>query len=432
MIKLPKQVNGILQTLENKGFDAYAVGGCVRDALLGKKSLDWDLATNARLEQLVLLFPNADIINEKLGVLRFTYVAEENEIPMVVDLATFRTEKDYTDHRRPDTIEFMADIEADLQRRDFTINAMADNPNRSLIDLYGGQEDIKKRLIRSVGDPLVRFEEDPLRMLRAVRFAAELDFDLHKSVFDAILQKGHLLSKISIDRIRWEFEKIMVAEQAGKGLKMLDGTNLMIYIVGETCAKKMNTREIENFMTLTENIDKTKPVLARRLGLLYLCFEKKRGLAAVEMFNYDNATKQHLIDGIQLSESIYFLSNKIEFKEFIGHIGLERYEYIHNLTKAQRIVYDLSDIKIQNRNYMMDDIKKNKEAIFVEDLAIDGNDIIEEGIAEGEKVGALLLMLTDIVHRNPKENTREDLLKYAKKFAKSKTKATFRKVKWLK
>lgn len=241
MIKLPREIRRIMKELETAGYEVYAVGGCVRDFLLGKNPLDFDLATNAKLEEMTAIFPEAEVISEKYSVIRLDYSNPENEDEgIIADIATYSIDGEYSDYRRPDDVIFTEKIEEDLKRRDFTINAMADNPEKALLDPYGGREDIRERLIRTVGDPKQRFKEDPLRMLRAVRFAAQLDFELHKSVREAIAECSEFLMHVSRDAVRSEFEKIIVTENTGKGLHLLANLNLMKYIVGDDIAGRLS------------------------------------------------------------------------------------------------------------------------------------------------------------------------------------------------
>ncbi|MBK5246199.1 MAG: hypothetical protein JJE49_02855 [Peptostreptococcaceae bacterium] len=426
MIKLPKDVNKVIKALEAAGFETYAVGGCVRDSLLGLAPSDWDIATAAKIKQITEVLPEAKILSEKFGVAQVSF--EDGNI----DIATFRIEGTYSDHRRPDEVKFITSIEEDLKRRDFTVNAIADNPDKPMVDPFGGREDIKERLIKTVGNPAERFEEDPLRMLRAIRLAAELGFDLHKSVSDGILEKKHLIEGLNKERIRNEFEKIMISKNTGKGLRMLAGMGIMQYIVGAERSEKMCKREIENFNLVADNIDTTMPIVDRRLGLFYTVFDEARGLKALKVLEFDGAMEQKLTDALMLVSRLYFLSNKYDFKKFLVKYGMDRYDYLNGLAKAQRIVYDHDEVKIMARAHILEDIRKFKEPIFIEDLAIDGNDIIEDGIAEGEKIGKILLMLIDIVHMKPNLNTRSEMLRYARQFSKSRLAASFRKVKWVK
>ena len=418
MIKLPKDVNKVIKALECAGFETYAVGGCVRDSLLGLSPSDWDLATSAKINEITQVLPEAKILSEKFGVAQVKF--DEGH----VDIATFRIEGPYSDHRRPDEVEFIDLIEEDLKRRDFTVNAIADNPDKAIVDPFNGREDIKARLIKTVGNPGERFEEDPLRMLRAIRLAAELDFDLHKSVCDGILEKKHLIEGLSKQRIRNEFEKIILSKNAGKGLRMLAGMSIMQDIVGAEQSEKMGKREIENFNLVADNIDKTMQISDRRLGLFYTIFEEARGLRAFKYLDYDGAMEQKLTDAVILITQLYFLSNKYDLKRFLVKYGKDRYDYLNGLAKAQRIVYNHDDTKIMARTHILEDIRKFKEPIFIEDLAIDGNDLIEEGIAEGEKIGKILLMLIDVVHMKPDLNTRSEMLRYARQFSKSRLAAS--------
>ena len=233
LVKLPKEIGRIMVKLTDAGFESYIVGGCVRDSILGKKPYDWDLTTNAKVDNLKELFPEARVLSEKFGVVRLEYIEEATdkegniigETGIIADIATYRKEGEYQ-NGRPTEIIFADTIEEDLPRRDFTINAIADSHTK-FIDMFEGREDIRKRLIKTVGDADKRFKEDPLRMMRAVRLAAELDFDLHKSVYDAIIVNRNLLENVSIGKIRDEFVKLVTAEYAGKGLKMLLNMDLL-------------------------------------------------------------------------------------------------------------------------------------------------------------------------------------------------------------
>ncbi|HZK88262.1 MAG TPA: hypothetical protein VFC27_03825, partial [Anaerovoracaceae bacterium] len=157
-----------------------------------------------------------------------------------------------------------------------------------------------------------------------------------------------------------------------------------------------------------------------------------RGIKALKYLEYDGAMEQKLTDAVTLLSQLYFLSNKYDFKKFLVKYSMDRYDYLNGLAKVQRIVYDHDEVKIMARSHILEDIRKFKEPIFIEDLAIDGNDLIEEGIAEGEKIGKILLMLIDIVHMKPNLNTRSEMLRYARQFSKSRLAASFRKVKWIK
>jgi len=432
MIKLPKEVSAIIRTLEAEGYKAYCVGGCVRDSLLGITPIDWDVSTNATIADLKRLFPESKVISEKYSVIRLDHTKHEaDEDGVIADIATFRVEGPYSDFRRPDEVQFVDTIEEDLARRDFTINALADNPNESLVDPYGGRQDLNAKLIKAVGDPEKRFEEDPSRMLRAIRMASELGFDLHKSVYMAIVLKASMMQHVSKEKIKEELERIITSDHAGKGMRMLAGTDLMPFIIGEEIASFMKRREMEDFSVYCDNIGKTKKDHLRRLGLFYLLFDGKRCLSAAGNLPYTKEEMQHFEDQMHYMHKLYFMRTKIELKSFIAKVGMERYLYLHNLAKAQRIVFDQHEDKIMSRELQLKEIMNNKEPIFVDDLAINGDDLIKAGIAEGEAVGEMLKMILDAVHRDPRINQKSQLLKLAMLYKKSWIKRSTRNIKWL-
>ncbi|MDF2655236.1 MAG: tRNA nucleotidyltransferase, partial [Bacillota bacterium] len=251
MIKLPPEIAAIIGTIESAGFEAYAVGGCVRDSILGREADDWDLTTNAAQKDLFLLFPEASVINKRLGVMRVTRDG------ITADIAAFRIDGEYKDYRRPETVLFTGELSEDLKRRDFTMNAIAVNPFRGEIDLYQGREDIEKRLIRGIGNPERRFEEDALRILRGVRFAAQLGFDVETETLQAMKRKTMLLTHISLERVLDEFCKTVRSPSCSKGLKLFSETGAWNYILGEECYRSATSSEWRKLSLLLEGIDNT-------------------------------------------------------------------------------------------------------------------------------------------------------------------------------
>lgn len=422
MIKLPKDVNQIIKTIESAGLEAYVVGGGVRDSLLGMEPEDWDIATSGTIEELLKLLPQAQVIGEKYGVIRIS--TEKRQI----EVATFRKEGIYSDHRRPDEVVFTHDIKEDLQRRDFTVNAIAGHPDKGLVDPYGGVKDIKARLIRTVGVPATRFEEDPLRILRGIRLAAQLDFDLDMDTFKAMQEKVHLLEHLSADRIRRELERIVTAPNSGKGLRICMTSGAMPYIVGD-CYNTASKAEMADLIELAENIDKSRIDKEYRLALLYLCFDRSKAMESIERLHYDKDLEKKLHCGVLYLEDLSFVNQRIDLKQFICKMGQEMYDYLESLAKQQRKVYDFTEYKIRNRMVILENIQECREPIFIGDLAVDGNDLKDLGL-EGEEIGKMLQMLLDVVHKKPAENRRDLLLKKAKEFQKNPFIALFRKVRW--
>lgn len=219
--------------LREAGHQAYLVGGCVRDLLLGLEPNDYDIATDARPERLLELFPGAEQVGAHFGVIRVVEATAE------VEVATFRSDRRYRNGRHPEQVEFESDPRQDALRRDFTINALLLDPERrQVLDFVGGREDLDRRLIRSVGDPAQRFQEDHLRMLRAVRFAARLKFDIEEATFEAIRRLAPLIRRVSAERIREEILRILTEGGARRGFELLDQSGLLGEVLPEVAAMK--------------------------------------------------------------------------------------------------------------------------------------------------------------------------------------------------
>ena len=237
---IPDEVLDVAKKLKENGYQAYLVGGCVRDILLDKKPKDWDITTNAQPEEIQKLFPDS-VYENQFGTVGVKTEAVD-PTSKIIEITTFRLEGKYSDKRHPDNIVFAKTIEEDLARRDFTINALAlnirtsDVPNINvnkrtsdvqIIDSFGGQKDLKNKIIRTVGQPEARFNEDALRLMRAVRLATELNFQIEEKTQAAIKEKANLLSMIAQERIRDELEKIIISERAADGLRKLAELNLL-------------------------------------------------------------------------------------------------------------------------------------------------------------------------------------------------------------
>mgnify|MGYP001615903899 CR=1 FL=1 len=239
---IPKEVLNVTENLEKAGFEAFLVGGCVRDLVLGREPKDWDVTTNAVPEEIIALFPKTFYENT-FGTVGVVAVREdgdaETEVEVkeslkVIEVTPYRIESDYTDNRHPDKVTFSKKLEDDLQRRDFTVNSLAYSVSKNeLADLYDGQKDIKNKIIRTVGDPVARFTEDGLRMLRAIRLSAELSFEIAPETEKAILENAHLLKNISMERIRDEFTKMIQSTEPMMALTSLKKLGLLSYIVPE-------------------------------------------------------------------------------------------------------------------------------------------------------------------------------------------------------
>lgn len=425
MIKLPKEVNRILKALEGAGEEAFAAGECVRDSLVGESPFGWDVLTSAGLDKLKELFPDGKVISEKYGILRMEYIEEiydkdgefEGEEGLIIDVAAYRSG---------------TTIESQLERKDFTIDAIADSLGR-IADPFGGREDIRKKMVRTLRDPDPLFQKKPVKMMQAIRYAAQFGFDLHKSVYDAICANYRKLEESDVNQLREEFTLTISAPHAGKGLSMIMDTGILNTILGDDVVRRLTRREKSDLTVLCQNIDKTQQVEDRRLGLFYACMDKKRALPSIEKLGFEGDTCQHLKDAVTDMAKLYFTAQKAELKKFIYQRGWDRYNYLASLEKAQRIVFDYySDTKIKSRMYLLDEIRTYREPIFEEELAIDGNDLMEAGICKSpEDAAKMLSMLVEEMHVHPRKNTRKDLLELAKKYKRFKFLTWTRGTHWL-
>ena len=231
-MKFPKHILEMLTRLTKAGFEAYVVGGSVRDFLLDKEPKDWDITTNARPEQIIKVFEDSKYEND-FGTVLIPVRDKDGKATEIVEITTYRSEQGYSDRRHPDKVQFEDKLEADLSRRDFTVNAMAMNAKGEIVDLFGGEKDLKKKVVRSVGEPSDRFKEDALRMLRAVRFACQLRFVIEPKTERAIIKLAGSIKFISNERIRDELIKILSSDKPSEGILKLHELKLLQYMLPE-------------------------------------------------------------------------------------------------------------------------------------------------------------------------------------------------------
>jgi tRNA nucleotidyltransferase (CCA-adding enzyme) len=230
--KIPEYVKNALEVLHDAGFECFIVGGCVRDLIVGREPNDWDLTTNATPEQIIALFPKT-VYENTFGTVAVVF-EYETEPSVILEITPYRTESKYSDNRHPDTIQFAKTLSEDLKRRDFTINALAyDFYKGQIVDEWGGMSDIKDKVIKTVGDANERFQEDALRMARAVRFSTQLGFAINGDTLSAITQNKDLIKNVSLERIRDEFEKIIMSPDPVMGIGLLQKLGLLTHIIPE-------------------------------------------------------------------------------------------------------------------------------------------------------------------------------------------------------
>lgn len=438
-MQIPKEVKQILHKLNDSGHEAYIVGGCVRDLIMGKAPQDWDVTTNARPEEIQKLFPDSFYENQ-FGTVGIKTGSDDQALA-VVEATTYRIESKYSDKRHPDEIRFAGTLEEDLARRDFTINALAAGMEAKVVDLFGGQEDISKKLVRAVGDPENRFEEDALRMLRAVRLAAQLGFEIEAVTLAAINRKSGLLKVIAKERIREELVKIIESPEADIGLEHLRQTGLLEYILPELLEgvgvgqNKHHIYDVweHNLRALKYSVEKNYSLEVRLASLLHDVGKprSKRGegpestFYAHEMIGARLTAKAlaRLRFPLEQADKItklvrfhlfYYYPGEVtesSVRRLVANIGRENVEDLIKVREADRIgsgVPKAKPYKLRHLQFMID--KVARDPISPKMLKITGDDIMKlTGLPQSIRVGSILHALMDEVLDDPARNNREYL-----------------------
>jgi poly(A) polymerase/tRNA nucleotidyltransferase (CCA-adding enzyme) len=442
---IPKEVKSIIKDLQKAGFEAYICGGCVRDFILDREPQDWDVTTNAKPEEIQKVFPDSFYENNFLTVTART----KSKDPKLaeIEITTYRFEAKYSDKRHPDEVKYAKKLEDDLSRRDFTINAMAMDENKKVIDLFNGEKDLKDKIIRTVGNAEERFNEDALRMLRAVRFATTLGFKIEEKTKEAIKKNCIWLEAISQERIRDEFVKIIIADNAAEGIDLLRELGLLKYIIPELLENygvSQNKHHIydcyQHAVKSLEFTAKKKLNLEVRLAALLHDIAKPR----VKAGEGEDATfYNHEIVGakvtFQILNRLKFSKKEVEkitrlvryhlfyynvdevgeasVRRLVKNVGPENMEELLQVRQADRIgsgVPKAEPYKLRHLKYLID--KVSQDPISAKMLKINGNDLMKVlGIKPGPRIGQILDILLGYVLDDPKKNTKEFLEKEAAK-----------------
>jgi len=440
-MKLPSEILSILSALAGAGFEAYAVGGCVRDLLLGKGPKDWDITTNATPEKIQELFPDSFYENT-FGTVTIK-TGSENKSLVEVQITPYRVEGKYTDKRHPSEIHFAKKLSDDLSRRDFTINAMAMDTTGTIIDPFDGRDDLSQKIIRTVGQPAERFNEDALRLLRAVRFATTLNFEIEDNTHETIKQLTQLLVEISQERIRDEFVKVIESDRAYHGILLLEDLGLLEHIIPELregIGIGQNLHHIytvweHNLLALKYTADKKYSLAVRLAALLHDVGKprSKHGEGKYSTFYGHEViggkmTKQ-ILSRLKFSNDIIdrvtklvryhlFYYNVDEVTEssvrrLMVNVGPENMEDLLRVREADRIgsgTPKAVPYKLRHLKYVID--KVSHDPISAKMLALKGDDIMNElDIRPGPKVGLILNSLLAEVLEDPQRNTKEYLQK---------------------
>ena len=391
MIHLPKDVQYILTSLASLGYAAYVVGGCVRDSLMHISPKDWDITTSAQPHQIKAVFPHTI----DTGIEHGTVTVVINQCNY--EVTTFRIDGIYLDGRRPEEVVFTIDIEADLSRRDFTMNAIAYNPTTGLVDPFGGLEDINKKNIRCVGQASSRFKEDALRMMRTIRFSAQLSFDIDPETYQAIAPLSERLSLISMERVREELTKILCASNPG-ALTLLEEANLWPYVL----------RGIPFHRSLSQVILWLKQC-PKEPAMLYAL------LYADELFmkhlKFDNRTIKETVLYVHWIDQ-FIPNERYNIKKSLNVMGIKQFK---NLLILKKIVQPEKESHWEAVQATCENVLRSGECFTLRDLDIDGQTLIEAGILPGKAMGQIMVQLLDSVMIDPSLNHKKVLLKAALK-----------------
>lgn len=442
---IPPEVIDVSNTLTSKGYEAYLVGGAVRDLVMGKSATDWDFTTNALPEQILELFGDRAFYNNTFGTVGVTPIDESFEPH---EITTYRHEGSYTDYRRPDSVEWGKTLEGDLTRRDFTINAMAINVqgDNELIDPFNGQKDIKSRLIRTVGDPFERFGEDALRLMRAVRIAGQLGFTIEEKTHQAMVEQATLINRIAKERIREELMKILSSDDPYGGIVLLKETQLLsqilpelekcfgvdqkspqrhhIYDVGTHLLMALkfckSTDPITRFATLIHDIGKPQTVRKLESGVItfynHEMVSTKIAERIADRLRFSNEERDKLVRLVRWHQfTVDEHQTDSAIRRFIKNVGIENLDDMLALRVADRLGGGARETSWRLEEFKARLIEVQQQPFSIKDLKINGQDVMTElGITPGPEIGRILSQLFAEVEEKKIQNEREALIARAK------------------
>ncbi|WP_313339835.1 CCA tRNA nucleotidyltransferase [Sedimentibacter sp.] len=401
-INIPKEVETALSILNKNGYEAYIVGGCVRDSLLSTVPHDWDITTSAKPNEIINCFKNYRTINTGLKHGTVTVLIDNVQI----EVTTYRIDGKYTDNRRPDNVVFTDDIYHDLKRRDFTINALAYNDN-GIVDLFDGIEDLQNKVIKCVGNPDERFNEDGLRILRALRFASVLEFSIDDKTSNSIHKNKELLKNISKERINVELNKLINGENFLNILNTYRGV-VEVLIPEIKSYTRMEWEHALKSMCFADN---------QTVKLSLLLLYTNNTAVILKDLKYDNAT---ISTAELLSDNIneMIIADKIKLKKQLNKFGHDNLTLLLNFKTAAALADNIVNevIIIKNSKKITDEIIENNEAYDLKSLAINGDDLMKEGFRRGKELGSILNDVLNQVIEERLENDRDILINFVKKY----------------
>lgn len=439
-ITLPKGVGYIIKELNINGHEAYVVGGCIRDILIGLQPKDYDITTSADPDEVIRIFKKTIATGIKHGTVGV--VTTDG----IYDVTTYRSEGEYINSRYPANVIFIDDLVEDLRRRDITINAIAYNTEKGIIDPFDGTADIRGKIIRAVGNPILRFKEDALRILRAIRLATTLNFNIEEKTLFGIVETMDGLQFISVERIREELNTILLSEKPSRGIYMLFQLGVIKYVIPEIMTmavfSQFNQHHDKDVLGHTlDVVDHVPAKLHLRLAALFHDCGKpgtftvdRNGIGhfyghelrsseiaetILERLKYDKKTSKKILTLISNHMVSTDMKNELKLKKLIQRLGKENINDLFELKTADFISKPESGntklFEISGLRDRMIDIIDRKDPLNIRDLYVNGQDIMNLGVKEGRAVGNILNDLLDKVLKDPRLNEKETLLNIARK-----------------
>ena len=434
-IQIPEKASHIISVLTEAGFEAYVVGGCVRDAILGRDAADWDITTNALPSQVKALFPRTLDTGLQHGTVTVMQGKEGFEV------TTYRIDGEYLDGRHPDKVTFTPSLLEDLKRRDFTVNAMAYNEKKGLVDAFGGLEDLERRRIRCVGDPRERFTEDALRILRAVRFSAQLDFTIEEKTRAALSEFAPRLWKVSAERIQTELVKLLTSShpevfrvvwETGISAVILPEFDACMdtpqnnphhcWSVGEHTLRALPFVEPDKVLRLAvllHDIGKPPVRTTDKCGVDHFYNHAQKGAemagSILRRLKFDNDTRKRVARLVQVHDDLQIAAAQRSVRRAVYRIGADLFPDYLKLRRAD-IMAQNPDVRQEKLNElarieeMYQEILEAQQCLSLKDLAVTGRDLIEAGMQPGPELGRTLNQLLELVIEHPEYNTKESLL----------------------
>ncbi|MFA5025642.1 MAG: HD domain-containing protein [Candidatus Shapirobacteria bacterium] len=437
--QLPENVKAVMKKVQDNGGEIYVVGGAVRDWIIKKEIKDWDFATNLTPDNMKKIFPNNSFCENKFGT--FSVILNDNEI---FEITTYRTEKEYGDKRHPDVVEWGKTLGEDVERRDFTINAMAMDVNGEITDMNNGLEDLNNRLIRTVGNPDDRFSEDALRMIRAIRIAAQIGFLIEEETFESIQENAHLITEIAAERIKGELFKILLCKKPGDGIRLLKNSGLLfeimpellpgvgmgqkghhIYDVWDHELEALNNCQSKDPVTRLATLlhDVGKPMVMKETdgektfhnhevigSRIAVKIGKRLRLSNKELEQLFILVRWHMftVEDTQTDKAV---------RRFIRNVTPEYLDEMISLRRSDRLGSGAKESSWRWELFKKRLIEVQKQPFTVKDLKVNGLDVMEIlNIKPGRKVGETLDKLFAKVEEKPELNVREVLLEKIKDF----------------